>query len=234
MTDSGPGFTLWPSGYEPDGWTMSLNQVERALERYFAEDWVKQGPDYYTASSRRIGREPDSLEFGDLSWAVLLAGRPSADAAQSLFHAAPIDLTSLPKGVALQELEPEDARLDDVVDAVKQLRALKGVAIAVAVKLLHPARPELVPVMDRSSFFGAYFHSRWRLRQDPEGRDPGDAEVLGGLQAVRRVVSDGVNATAWKELDGWVSSKGQGPFTRVQLFDALWWVVHRDPGRVGL
>lgn len=232
MTDPEPRLTLWPSGYEPEGLTLPVAQVEKALEDYFASGWVAQGPDYYVAALQRIGREPDQLQFGDLAWAVLLAGGPRPAAAQSFLHATPIDLTSIPTGIALQDPNASSP-LQAVVDAIRTLRGLDHIKIAIAVKLLHPARPELVPVMDRSSFFGAYFHQRWRFGQNPMSRDPDDPELLEGLKAVRRVVADDVNAAAWQKLDGWTSSKRQGPFTRVQLFDALWWVLHRDPQRVG-
>lgn len=104
---------------------------------------------------------------------------------------------------------------------------LKGVGVAVAVKMLHPKRPGLVPVIDGQNFFGSYQHPEWQPGMPAfEGWTArSHADLVAGLKEIRRVVGSPENIQAWDELDGWVAADGRGPFERVALFDMLWWAL---------
>jgi hypothetical protein len=207
---------------------MDVDQVREALNRYHTV--ADQGPDYYAAAASGCRSAASSLEFGDLAWAVLLAGQPKPIAAQALLAACPIDISRLPPDVPLHNLDADDSVLEVVGDIIMSLREFAGIDTAVATKVLHPLRPQLVPVIDRQSFFGTYFFNGFRLGDNAakrHARHRGDVDAA--LKAIHRLVSTGDNAAAWDLLEGWMAPDGRGPFTRIQLFDMLWWTMWHLP-----
>lgn len=224
--------TLWPA-YAPQGVAISTDTAEDALARYWGDGHgsglASQGPDYYAPPQppRETG-EADTVGFADLPWAVLLAGQPQAEAAQSLLRKGPIDVSAIPTKRPLEAMD--DDELDTIASTVWKLQKLHYVGVALAVKLLHPKRPAAVPVIDNQNFFGSYANSRWQPPKSAPSIFPRSRhQVVDALHAVRRVVADDGNERAWQQLQGWISLDGRGPLSRIELFDMIWWTLRHRP-----
>lgn len=90
---------------------------------------------------------------------------------------------------------------------------------SLATKILHPKRPATIPVLDNVAIYGTLLNSDWDPSKGlPRGhgtRDPG--RIAAALDAVHQVVADPAHALAWQALQrAW-------PFTRIELFDMIWW-----------
>jgi hypothetical protein len=175
---------------------------------------VMHGPDYY--ASKRITGDPDELGFDDLPWAVLLDGQPRGDGALHLLKMQPVDISAI-SNKPLHLLNPADRRV--IAEALEAVCG-RGVGCPIASKMLHPKRRESVPVLDNSAIFGSFDHANW----EPWGRAKGGGTVKRRdriLQALNRVhvaVSDPANKVGWLSLE-----KANPPFTRIELFDQVWW-----------
>ncbi|MFP5252166.1 MAG: DUF6308 family protein [Actinomycetes bacterium] len=228
--------------------SLGVDSALRALDAYWGEPrgsgLAAQGPDYYDAAcsfptSRWTpepgpgpggflaapgARDPGQLEFGDLAWATLLVGRPSPVAAQALLRAT-LEPIHLPSSLTLAEAD--DGVVAEIADLIWRTQtALKGVRTAITVKMLHPKRPSLIPVIDNQNFFGSYMSSTWRPGGPTPSRSPRNrTAITDGLRAFQQVLAAPQNQPAWESLDRWCSRDGAGPFPRTVLLDMLWWSV---------
>jgi hypothetical protein len=191
------------------------------LIRWYSDN-VRFGPAYYRSRNVTVGAR-DQVEFGDLAWAVLLAGQPRGGAALSLLTAAEqhdevLDLESVPER-PLHELDAGER--DRVVDAVAGLAQLRGFRSALASKTIHPKRRHSVPVLDNTAIFGSLAKSSWRLGDSVAARATRDRRaILTGLDRIHAAVADAESQTGWAELERiWT------PLTRIELFDICWWAV---------
>ena len=135
------------------------------LVRWYWKE-VRRGPDYYGHPEVIIG-DADAIEFGDLSWAVLLEGRPSSSAAQHLLHEAPISVEHI-STEPLSELDFDQRA--DIGNIIFTMTKLNGFGTSLATKVLHVKRRRSVPVMDtgRSSAASCSRLGASELPQDVE------------------------------------------------------------------
>ncbi len=193
--------------------TVQVRRAEEFVGWYL--DNVRRGPDYYEPRETETGG--DELCFSDLAWAVLLEGRPSSLAAQSLLKIAPVDISGIPR-LPLEALEPADIEATEHV--IAQLIALDGIAPAVATKMLHPKRRATVPVCDNQAVFGSFLRPGWRPGETPHGR----GTVRSALNAIHHCLIRSENQEAWGSLH-----TAYPRYKRVELFDMTWWTVLRNP-----
>lgn len=189
-------------------------------------DWylttVRRGADYFGSHQVR-GLRPDHVDFGDLAWAVLLEGRPSSRAAQSLLEfsqssAADLSDVSDEPLHALNTIE-----VDAVVRKIVELASLPCIRASVASKTLHPKRRHSIPVIDNSAILGTLANPAWEPG-DPRRSISSRNETLirRGISAVRWAVSNPQSAGDWADLE-----ERYPPFTRIELFDMCWWAILR-------
>lgn len=191
--------------------------------RWYGEN-VSRGPTYYGHSAVITGAA-EAVGLADLGWAVLLAGRPSPLAAQSLIEMGPIEIRSVPSN-PLHETSPSERQR--IVDALVGLM-LPGIASSIASKMLHPKRRETVPVLDSRAIFGSYRRPDWRPGQPITSSTVRQRQkVEGALEAVYESVSSQENQAAWQVLEQWFSPR----YSRIELFDMIWWVIVQNPAQL--
>jgi hypothetical protein len=179
---------------------------------------ASRGPDYYEVRANET--DPNQLMFGDLAWAVLLEGQPRSVAAQTLLGIVPYDISGIPS-TPLEELHFTD--LQAIADVITDIRhQTKGIRSAIATKMLHPKRRATLPVLDNQAIFRSFLASGWRPG-DPLG-SASRATVIGALEAIHHCLTRPDNLSAWKSLQ-----EGRRDYTRVELFDMIWWTVLRAP-----
>jgi hypothetical protein len=194
----------------------TLEDADTLLEQYRQQ--VRRGPTYYGC---RSNTDPERVTVEDLGLAVLLEGRPSSRAAQTLVE-APVDLS----GVVPDPLhETTAADRAAVVDAVMELvgSSGSGFASSLATKVLHKKRPATIPVLDNSAIYATLCSDTWERGQVPRGQSVrARSRIADALERVHGVVSDPANRASWETLErAWPS------YTRIELFDMAWWAYVR-------
>ena len=112
-----------------------------SLVRWYHSGAVRQGPAYYRA---RTVLAEDTVDFADLAWAVLLAGRPSPASAQALLEHGPIEIGDVPTA-PLHDLD--DGGRSAVVDGIVRLARPTRLSFLARVK---GSPPEAASVGPRS------------------------------------------------------------------------------------
>ena len=199
---------------------IEIRAPVRFVEWYLAN--VRRGPTYYQRQDLTTG-DPNTISLADLGWAVLLEGRPSSLAAMSLIQHGPIDITDLPDKALHHTTSDEQ---ETIVDALCTLISLPGLRSSIASKMLHPKRRHSVPVLDNQAIFGSFCRSGWRpghprTRASVRQR----AIVADALADIHHTVAAPGNQHAWEDLEDHVGHR----FSRIELFDMLWWVVSQAP-----
>jgi hypothetical protein len=178
-------------------------------------DNVKRGPDYYEPREPETDR--DKLLLGDLAWAVLLEGRPSSTAAQSLLKIVPFDISGIPTA-SLELLDSHD--LEAIAAVIRKvIDGTSGIKASIATKMLHPKRRATVPVCDNDAIFGSFLQPGWRPGDTATGRKD---TVLAALEAIHHCLTRPENRSAWDCLQ-----KAYPRYQLVELFDMTWWTVLR-------
>jgi hypothetical protein len=190
---------------------IRIRRPAELVEWYDAN--VKYGPTYYgdLATSGKV----DEVGIGDLGWGLLLAGRPSGRAAQSLVADGPVGIGDVPVR-SLQKLKKAERR--QIVDGIMRIIELEGFGSALATKILHPKRRRSVPVFDNQAICGALLDRGWAPGQGHRGATVKNRDrIAEALDAVYWAVSQEENAPAWKAL-----KKAYPHRTRIELFDICW------------
>ena len=202
--------------------TIIMRDDIRVVDPSSLIDWyhsgaVKQGPMYYCTWPVE---KPHLIEFGDLAWRVLLAGRPSPISAESLLERAPIDIKEVPTA-PLHELD--EGQQERVIDVIVEIASLRGFRSALASKILHPKRRASVPVLDNQAIYGALTDPHWRPGKAP--RNSGTRRrtaIAEALHSVCAAVARNENVVGWGKLEA------QYPgLERIELFDMCWWALVR-------
>lgn len=182
-------------------------------------EYVSRGPDYFRSHHRTTG-DPDRIEFGDLAWAVLLEGRPSSRAAQSLLRFTATDAASL-GGVPTLPLHEQSAdQRRAVAEKVIELMGLPGLLASVATKTVHPKRRHAVPVLDNRAIFGTLINPAWAPGSPILSKLPKHATVHEAVDAIFASVADPASQEEWEQLE-----RQWNPLTRIEIFDMCWWAV---------
>ncbi|MEN9646172.1 MAG: hypothetical protein RL238_2841 [Actinomycetota bacterium] len=192
------------------------------LLNWYSEN-VRRGPDYYFRVSPLL--DSDAIEFGDLAWAVLLEGRPSSAAAQSLLRRTPIALDAVPKE-PLATLNQERRAL--IVDAIESLLWLDGFASSLATKVLHVRRRASVPVLDNQAIFGTFMRPDWVLGNRPRSGSVRDRlSISRALEAIHGSLTDERSDRGWELLQREAHRDRSLGVTQIELFDICWWALVR-------
>lgn len=166
----------------------------------------------------------------DLAVTLLVNSRVGRRAFQSLYEQGlSLDLSSLPNK-PLEETTPEERK--QVAKLISQLTHFPGFGASVATKVLHKKRPALIPILDNQAIFGAYMNPKWNPPSKPA---PGESvkderRISQALDWIAFDLTRPENAPTWEALQAL-----EPALTRIQLFDAVWWMYFRDkqPFQVG-
>ncbi len=193
--------------------------LERLL-RFFREEY-----DYYDA----IGDdEPDRITPLDVIVTAAVNARIGRASELRRIHRGVAErcdrlLAEIPRGADILEWE-----IAGVAEVVHEAAQVDGVAIAVATKILHRKRPDLIPMLD-SVLVKHYFHlpqeQELPLRLYDKGRM---GEVATELLEAARVDVAGARAELNALREG-LASEGFR-VTRVRTLDALLWTEYEARG----
>lgn len=179
-------------------------------------DSVTYGPTYYRY---RPSTRSDTVTLEDLGMGVLFAGQPQPRAALALAR-GPFELRDVP-GEPLHLLDRCQRR--SLVETIASfLDSRPGFQSALATKLLHKKRPHAIPVLDNRAIFGTYLRADWQPADAwPASLSTRDPEVIGSaIEAIYKDVARTENQETWAQLEDHFRSEG---FTRIELFDMVWW-----------
>lgn len=193
----------------------TLSDVAVLLDYY--EEEVRHGPAYYR---HQPTTDPNTVTLEDLGAAVLLEGQPRSRAARTLVD-APLDLRDVPDR-ALHETTAEER--DRITDVILQLVGQRGSGFgsSLATKVLHKKRPATIPILDNQAVFATLCSDQWQPGTLPRGKTARSrAAIAGALATIHGVVTDPRNINVWSELED------RTPFTRVEVFDMVWWAFVR-------
>jgi hypothetical protein len=184
--------------------------------------------------------EPNMITVADVGVSLLMNSRADNLAARTVYtHGAAMSaaLAAIPQSVALQDdRAPKffDA-ICDLVDLMTSIgrdrapnkpdRLPTGIGISMATKIAHRKRPGLIPILDNDAIFALF-------TEQPEAQNAIGASarpfVRRGLESIRGALSDYRNEEAWSDL-----TQVEPVWSRLQCFDAVWW-VHSEPARRAL
>jgi hypothetical protein len=183
----------------------------RILLETYVPSRVAGGPAYHSFSSSTPTGE---VVPEDLAATIALSGRASSKAFASLVEfPLRLNLPRIPLGDA------DDALVRYTAEVIVELAGLPGFGVSLATKTLHPKRPELVPVMDRGAFSGAYMDPEWRPGREPTTRSWPETmpEVERAMRQARHDLRAPENRAGWMRINS-------DETTKVCTFDKLWWV----------
>lgn len=191
------------------------------VQAYLDASFVKRGG-YYYRNSR--GVEGHSLPHELFTLSSMIVGSHVGLRARS-FHeqASNFELSKVPKTPLEKAGEEELAALAEAIVAVARW---DGFAASAASKLLHPARPAGIPVLDRDAIGGAYTRAEWQGGPTPP-RSIYYSELVEVLRLYQGDLTEPSNEEAWQKLGRHTSAS----FTRLQLLDMVWWVHFRRTRR---
>lgn len=136
-------------------------------------------------------------------------------------HGEEVDLSALPT-CPLEESEPEDRRV--VAELIAKVAAWPGFGSSTATKLLHKKRPALIPVLDNRAIFGGYLNPSWGPGSTARVVTVKDPVVIrAALDQISVDLQRGENAQAWNVL-----AEVEPQFSRIELFDTVWWMYFRE------
>ncbi len=163
----------------------------------------------------------DRVQPEDLGMTLLMNSRADGRAFQTLSReASAIDLSQLPN-VSLLETNLEQRR--QVAALVAQIAGWRAFGASVATKLLHKKRPALIPILDNQAVFGAYMNPRWPAGPSRTETIKSAERILEALEWIARDLALDANRESWLQL-GTVRPN----WTRVEIWDAVWWAYFRS------
>lgn len=198
------------------------------VEVYLDDGYVSRGGYYYRHSRGQSGRR---LSHEAFTLSALIVGGHVGRRARS-FHesVASLDLGHVPGTPLADTTETEREALAAAIATVGQW---DGFAASSASKLLHPARPRSIPVLDREAIGGAYARAHWTGGK-ASSRSILYAELPAVLNVFHGDLTSQGNEASWAVLERHTNRQ----FTRLQLLDMVWWVHYRRTSgnreRVGL
>ena len=192
----------------------TLDNAEQLLGEFLEKDL---GRDYYSYSPIT---PPDCLYPEDLGITLILNSLAGSEAARSLMRSgSAINLSLLPNK-SLEDTDEAERKL--VAELITKVASLPGIAASVASKTVHKKRPQLVPVLDNQSIFGAYLNPYW----------PSDTSYPRSVkdfprikQAIDWIAFDLVreeNKNVWPRLQVITPTH-----SLIEIFDMMWWMYFR-------
>lgn len=191
---------------------------------YLDERNVRHGGHFYRETRRDDG---SALTCRSFVVSLLVAGGHVALRARSFqANADSFDLAGVP---AVSLAEANEGQLGQIAEAIEEVARWPGFGTSTASKLLHAARPQTVPVLDREAIGGAYLRPEWtgvRIVRRPVLY----AELVPALRVYVTDLAAGRNQPAWRLLE----KHTEGRYSRLQLLDMVWWSHYRQGrGRIG-
>ena len=167
----------------------------RLVSWYLGPSGPRGGKRYYQRADVSTGKV-NQVSLPDLGWAVLIAGRPTYQAAARLID-APIDIAPIPKRPLHAMSNNELAKIASCIGAF--MKRTNGeatyMAVSLATKLIHPKRRKSVPVLDNETIYRRFMVPGWRPGQPGSGHLPRASDVQRCLAEIRKCVADAANAS---------------------------------------
>ena len=180
---------------------------------------------------------PDAVSIADVGTSLLMNARADSASARTVCshgQAMGAGLAVIPHGVSLED-ESAPSHFDAICDLIALMTSIgrdrapykadplpTGIGISIATKIAHRKRPALIPIFDNDAIFTLF------LREPQAQNAVGEASrpfVMRGLDAIRNALIDPQSELAWAEI-----ARVEPRWTRLECFDAVWW-VHSEPAR---
>lgn len=163
---------------------------------------------------------PDKIFPEDLAVTLLVNSQVGWRAFHSLEERGDtFELAHLPDK-PLEHTTQEERR--QIASLIAEMAKLPGFAASVATKVLHKKRPALIPILDNLAIFSAYMNLNWpqKLAHSDSIKDPN--RICNALDWIAVDLNRSENETAWDGLH-----QIEPTWSRIQLFDSIWWVYFR-------
>lgn len=207
-----------PLEFRPD---VVIADARPLVDWYLSGDGPRGGRLYYRQCAQ-ARQGDDAVHWGDVSWAVLMAGGPTYRAAASLLERGPVRIGDLPTG-ALHELKTGEIEI--VADGIERLMhpttaGGAGFGVSLATKVLHPHRRDSVPILDGARIASQFLDlSRLPCHagDSPTRFVKSGKSLRDALYAIQGCLGSATNTQAWTALE-----QAFPAFTRLEIFDMAW------------
>lgn len=200
---------------------VGAGQIERVVEnaddllRAYRNDTGCFYLDYEPSTPNNI------LVPEDIAVTLLVNSQAKLHAFRSIqIYGNMVDLSSLPdKSLELTSKEERE----EIAILLARIAQWPGFAVSVTTKILHKKRPNLIPILDNQSIFGAYMNQKWP-QKDATGYSIKDKKSINrALDCIAFDITRAENSALWDKL-----LLIEPKRTRIQLFDSVWWMYFRS------
>lgn len=203
---------------------VGANQIDRIIENpvNLLGKYRKNGDTGYEYLKYQptIPTPGNALLPEDLAVTLLVSSRAGYRAFQSLRDCGKtIDLDNLPHK-ALEQIS--DNELSYIAQVIAKIANWKGFGASLATKVLHKKRPDLIPILDNQSIFGAYMNPNWPDKSSSQDTIKNPKTIEKALRWIRYDLVRPENSTVWPLL-----KKVEPTYSLIEIFDSVWWVYFR-------